>query len=118
MSLTQNHDVIQAFPSNRTDQPFHECILPGTSGGCEDLLYSERVNATAKLVAVDGVTVANQIMLGITFCEGFYDLLRRPFGGRMFGDTEVKDSAALVFDHEENKQYLQADRRHGEEIDR
>jgi hypothetical protein len=36
--------------------------------------YSERLNATAKLVAVDRVAVADQVVFGITFCEGFNDL--------------------------------------------
>jgi hypothetical protein len=36
----------------------------------------------------------------------------------MFGDAEMKNLGTLVFDHEEHEQHLQADRRHGEEVNR
>src|SRR5215467_14182342 len=93
--------MVQAFPSNRADQPLGECILPGTSRCGDHFFYAQRLYATTKLVAVDRITVANQIMHGIAFCKGFHDLLSRPFGGRVLGDAEVKHSSPLMLDYEE-----------------
>jgi hypothetical protein len=110
--------MVQALPSNRADQPLGECILPGTSRRGDHFFYAQRLYATTKLVAVDRITVANQIMRGIAFCKGFHDLLSRPFGGRMLGDAEVKHSSPLMLDYEEYEQYPQADRRHCEKVNR
>jgi hypothetical protein len=45
---------------------------------------------------VASVTIANQIPLSIAIGERLDDLLRCPFGGRMFRDSEVKHLSALV----------------------
>jgi hypothetical protein len=29
MSFSEHHDMINAFPADRTDQPFGVCVLPG-----------------------------------------------------------------------------------------
>jgi len=53
------------------------------------------LNTRAKAAAIDRVTIADQIALRVPLKERFDDLLRRPFGGRMFGDPEVKDLSPL-----------------------
>src|ERR1039458_5247452 len=52
-----------------------------------------------------------------TFRKRLGHLLSRPLCRRMFSDAKVKNSSALMLDDEEDKQYPQANRRHGEEID-
>ena len=93
MPLTQDHHMVQAFTSNRTDQPFHKRILPRTLGRGDDLFHTQRLDAATKLVAVDRITITDQIMLAITFRKGSDNLLCRPFSGWMFGDAEVNNSS-------------------------
>ena len=88
--------MIQTFTSNRADHPLRECILPGTPGRADDLLHAQRLDSTPKLVAIGRIAVADQVPLGALFGEGFHHLLRGPFGGRMFGDAEVKFSPPLM----------------------
>ena len=57
-------------------------------------------------------------MLGIAFRKSFNDLLPRPFGSWMFSDSEMKDLATLVFDHEKHEQHTQSDRWHREKVNR
>ena len=69
-------------------------------------------------MAVERITVADEVTLRIAFRKSFDNLLTGPFGGWMFGDPRVKNSSPPMLDHQEHEQYPQADRRHREEIDR
>jgi len=40
MPLIEDYYVVQTFPSNRTDQPLDECILPRTPGCGYDFFHS------------------------------------------------------------------------------
>jgi hypothetical protein len=120
----QNYHMIQTFTTNRTDQPFRECILPGTPGRGDNFFHGQRVDAATKRIAIDRVTIPNQVPPRITFPKrlGHFrtrlgHLLSRPLCRRMFSDAKVKNSSALMLDDEEDKQYPQANRRHGEEVD-
>ena len=109
--------MVQAFTTNRADQPFHECILPGTPGGGDNFFHGQRLDTATKLTAIDRVTITNQIRLGIAFRKRLDRLLSRPIRRRMFRDAEVKNSPPLMLDYEKDEQYPQADRRHGEKVD-
>ena len=55
--------------------------------------------------------------VGITE-EGLAGLLGRPLHSRIRSDAEVKDTAPVVSQHQEDIQNPKPDRRHGEEVDR
>jgi hypothetical protein len=82
--------MVQTLTWNRANQPLDECVLPRTPWRGEDLFDPQRLNSASKLVAIDSVTVADQLWLGVPFGEGFDPLLRSPFGARMFRDSEMK----------------------------
>ncbi len=84
-----------------------------TSWRGDDLFDPQRLNSASKLVAIDNVTVADQIWLSLPFNEGFDHLLRDPFGARMFRDSEMKYLPPLMLQHEKHKQNLQTEGRHG-----
>jgi len=92
--------MVQAFPSNRTDQPFHKRILPRTLGAVTTSSILKDWMRQQNLVAVDRVTITDQIVLAITFRKGFDNLLSRPLSGRMFGNFEglVSVSSAKVIE--------------------
>ena len=114
--LVEDDHVVQTFPPHRSDQPLDESSLPGTPRGSDDFAYSEHLNTKAKAAAIDRATIGDQITLRVPLRERFDDLLRRPFGGRMFGDPEVKDLSPLGLDDKKDEQNPQTNRRHGEEI--
>src|SRR5208283_145174 len=118
MPLTEDHNMVQALATNRSDQPFRVSILPGTPGCDDNFFHAQRLEATTKLVAVDRVTITDQVMLGVTIRKGFHNLLSSPFRGRMFRDAEMKNSSPLMLDHQEHEQHSQADCRHGKKIGR
>ena len=52
-------------------------------------------------VAVDLVTIAEEIGGRGIVREGVHDLLSRPGGGQRLGDVEVEDSPAMVGEHDQ-----------------
>src|SRR5687767_14821944 len=64
----------------------------------------------------DAVTVTQQIARSALPREGLPELLRRPFGSRMRGDSKMHNPPTLVREHQKYIQNLKPNRRHGEEI--
>ena len=96
MSRAEHNEMVQAFPSNRTNETLRLGVLPWAAGSRENLLYSERLNAATKCGAINAVTIAEEISRCIRLSEGFHDLLRRPFSRRMFRYVEVKHFPPFV----------------------
>jgi hypothetical protein len=116
--LAEDHHMIEVFPANRSDPPLGITVLPRTPGCRYDFFDPPGMDAIAKLVTIDRVTITDQIMLGITFGKGFHDLLTRSFCRRMFRDAKVKDLSTLGFDHKEHEQPTQSNRGYSEEVNR
>ena len=57
VSFAQDENMIEAFPPDRTDQPFREGILPRAVWGGDDFLDAHAPYAAPKLLAVDGITI-------------------------------------------------------------
>ena len=117
VSLIENHNMVQTLTSNRANQPFGQCVLPRTPRRSDDVIDPQRLYPVPELVAIDSVTVADQVCFGVPFGEGFDHLLCGPFGTRVFRDPEMKHLPPLMLQHDKNEQNPQADSRHGEEVD-
>jgi hypothetical protein len=74
----QNYHMIQTFTTNRTDQPFRECILPRTPRRGDNFFHGQRMDAATKRIAIDRVTIPNQVLPRITFRKRLGHLLSRP----------------------------------------
>jgi len=85
--------------------------------GREHFRDPHALHAVLKLLAVDLVTVAQEIRGRGVVREGVDDLLGGPAGGRVFGYVEVDDAPAMVSEHDENEEYAQACGGHREEIE-
>jgi hypothetical protein len=118
VSLTEDHHVIQTLPSNGANHPLRECIPPGTPGCADDLLHTQGLDSTMKLVSIRRIPLADQVALATLFGQNFHYLLPGPFSARRFRDSEVKDLPALMLQHEKHEQHLHADRRYREEVNR
>jgi hypothetical protein len=71
-----------------------------------------------KLLAVDLVTVAQEIGGRGVVREGVHNLLGRPGRGGMLGDIEVDDTPTVMGEHDEDEEDTQAGGGYCEEIDR
>jgi len=72
----------------------------------------------SKLLAVDVVTIAEEIGRRGLVREGVDYLLSGPAGGGMLGHVEVDDAPTMVSEHDENEEDAQAHGGHREEIER
>ena len=91
VSLTEYDDMIKAFPSDRTDQPFSMSILPWRSRRRWSITYAHRANASGKDFAIGPITIANEILWCLLPAKRFGELPRNPFGGWMSGSAEPQD---------------------------
>jgi hypothetical protein len=92
-------------------------ILPGAARRSEDFLDLHSLHAVAERLAIDPITVAQEVGRRGVVRERVDDLLGGPEGGRVLGDIVVGDAAAMVGEHDEDEQHAQARGGHGEEID-
>jgi hypothetical protein len=99
-------------------QAFREGILPRASGSREDLMDAHPLHALTEGVTVDRVSVAEEIGGGGVVRESVHDLLSGPRSGRMRGDVEVHDSAAMVSEDDQDKEHPQLSGGNGKEVDR
>ena len=116
MPFTENDDVVQALPPDRSDQSFAERILPRRAWSRDDFLDAHRLDAPGKVDAEDAVAVMNQES-GCGFVgEGFDDLLGSPPGGGRGRDVEVQDASTIMGHDQQHVEHTERDRRDDEEV--
>src|SRR5436190_1879893 len=96
VALAENQNVIQTLAPDRADEPLREGILPRAVRRREDFLDPHALHSVAKLLAVDLVTVAQEIGGRGVVREGVHDLLGGPAGGGVLGHVEGDDATAGV----------------------
>ena len=109
MAFVEHDDEIEAVAANRTDDALGERILPGAVRRGEDFVNAHTLHAVPKVLAVDLITVAQEIGWRGVVRERVHDLLGSPSGGRVFCDVEVNDTPAVVGEHNEDEEDVQAD---------
>ena len=104
MPLVEHNEMIEAFPADGADDALGEGILPGRVGRDEDLVHAHAVDSTVKGVAVDRVTIPEEIAWGRVVGERLDDLLGGPSGRGVVGDVDVNELATIMSKHDERKE--------------
>ena len=97
--------MVQAVPADRADQVFGVGILPGTPGGGEHVFHLQGGDPQTNFLAVDAVSISEEILGRILISEGLYDLLGRPGCRGMLRYIEMQHLATTMFQHQEHKQH-------------
>jgi hypothetical protein len=100
VSLAEDENMIQALAPDRADEPFREGILPRAVRRDEDFGDPHSLHSVPKLLAVDLVTVAQEIGGRGIVRERVHNLLSGPGRGGMLGDVEVDDTPAVMGEHD------------------
>src|SRR6266498_2416530 len=95
MPFAENENVIQTLAPDRSDEALGEGILPGAVRRREDFVDPHALHSVPKLLAVDLVTVPQEIGGRGVVRERVHDLLSGPGSGGMLGDVEVDDPPAV-----------------------
>jgi hypothetical protein len=115
--FTEDENVIQTLPSDRTDEALREGILPWAVRGREDFLDPQALHTAPKRLAVDLVAIVEEIGWSGVVREGVHDLLGGPVRGGMLGDVEVDDTSSIVGEHHEDEEYPQVRGGNREEVE-
>ena len=114
MGLVEDEEMIQALPADGADHPLHERVLPGCAWGGEDLADPQALDVPHELLAVDTVTITEQVSRSGIIRERLDELPGGPGCRGMVGDVEVDEFTAVVAkDHERAQQAEGEGRDHG-----
>ena len=90
LAFIQSDDMVEAVASQRSDESFHERVLPRTSRCAENLLDRHATKALLKFRAVDCITISKQILWRTASRKGLDDLLRHPLSRRILSNVELQ----------------------------
>src|SRR5258708_24897613 len=114
--LSEHNNVVKAFPSDRTDQPFGVSILPRGAWRCWSVANAHRSKSSDEDIAIGPIAVADQIVGNPFPAEGFRNQICDPFRGRMRCDAEPYDLSSAVPHDQQSIEQTKRDCRHDEQI--
>ena len=117
MGLVEDEEMIQALPADGADHPLHERVLPGCAWGGEDLADPHALDVPHELLAVDTVTITEQVSRSGIIRERLDELPGGPGCRVMVGDVEVNEFTAVMAKDHEREQQAEGEGRDHEEVD-
>src|SRR5947208_5497821 len=118
MPFADHHDMIKAFPSDRSNHALGIGVLPWRARYNDRLPDVQRPGLTRKPFSINLVAVPDQIPWGLVQPARLDQLPSRPLRGRMFGNIEMHQPASVMAQYHERKQDSKGCRGHREEIQR
>jgi hypothetical protein len=88
VALAEYNNVVKAFPSDRTDQPFSVSILPRGARRRGSIANAHRSKSSDEDLAIGPVPVANEIAGSLFPATCLRELICDPFCGRMRCDAK------------------------------
>src|SRR5882762_1796267 len=116
--LSEHNNVVKAFPSDRTDQPFGTSILPRGAWRRWSVANAHRSKSSDEDIAIGPIAIADQIVGSPFPAESFRNLICNPFCGRMRSDAEPYDLSSAVPHDQQAVEQTKRDCRHDEQIHR
>src|SRR5712675_2272482 len=116
--LSEHNNVVKAFPSDRTDQPFGVSILPRGAWRRWWVANAHRSKSSDEDIAVGLIAIADQIVGSPFPAESFRNLICNPFCGRMRCDAEPYDLSSAMPHDQQSIEQTKRDCRHDEQIHR
>src|SRR5215472_10812002 len=105
--FTQDNHMVEAFTANRADDAFDVSSLPRRPRRAENFFDIHCGDLLAELLAIDSISISQQISRRGIKRKGFEYLLRRPFRRWMSCDVEVPDASSIVCEDNKNEENLE-----------
>src|SRR6266436_199753 len=118
VSLAEHNNVVKAFPSDRTDQPFSICVLPRGTRRCWSVANAHRSKSADKDLTIGPVPVTNEIAGSLFPAACFRDLICDPFCSWMRCDAKPQNMSSAVPHDQQSIEPAKRDCRHDEHIHR
>src|SRR5262245_60469398 len=109
--------MVQTFTANRTDDAFDVSLLPRRSRSAEHFFDIHYRDLVVELLAIDPISISQQISRRGIKRKGFEQLLRRPLSRWMSCDVEVHDASSIVCENNKNEEDFEPNGVDGEEVD-
>jgi len=116
--LAEDENVIQAFSSDRPDEPFDGCPLPRRPWSAENLIDVNDLDLPSEFFAENAVAITKQIFRCGIEGERFEYLLRCTLCRRMRCHVEVDDTPPVMRQNNEDVEDFNANGMDGEEVNR
>src|SRR5215470_6565944 len=113
----QDNHMVEAFTANRTDDAFDVSSLPRRPRSAEDFFDIHYRDLIAELLAIDSISISQQISRCGIKRKGFEHLLRRPFRRWMSCNVEVDHASSIVCKDNKNEEDFEPNGVDGEEVD-
>src|SRR6266481_6673918 len=118
VALAEYNNVVKAFPSDRTDQPFSISILPRGARRRGSIADAYRSESADKNLTISAVPVTNEIFGSLFPTACFRDLICDPFSGWMRCDAKPQNMSPAVPHDQQSIEQAKRDCRHDEHIHR
>jgi len=118
VSLAEHNNVVKAFPSDRTDQPFGICVLPQGTRRCWSVANAYRSKPSDEDFAIGHIPIADRIAGSLFPTACFRELIGDPFCCWMRCDAKPQDMSPAVPHDQQSIEQAERDCRHDEQIHR
>src|SRR2546425_154712 len=118
MSVAEHDHVTETLAPDASNESLRERILPRASWSRPYFSNAHSLNSFLEIVAIDSVSITNQITRHLLLRKCFDHLLCRPSRRRMLGDIKVNHSPSFMRQNNKHKQHTQPGCRYREEVDR
>src|SRR3982074_2989818 len=98
VALAEHNNVVEAFPSDRTDQPFGISVLPWGTRRRRLIANAHRSKSSDENFTIRAIAIADQIVGKLLPSAGFRYLVCDPFRGRMRCSDNLIPTALRVAD--------------------
>ena len=88
MAFAYYDDMIDAFPADRTDQPFSISVLPWGARRRRPITNAHGSKSSDEDLTIDPIEIADEMAGSLVPAAGFRELIGNPFRGRMRGDAQ------------------------------
>src|SRR5258708_7317229 len=118
VAFAEYNDVVKAFSSDRTDQPFSICVLPRGARRRRSVANAYRSESADKDLTIGPVLVSNEIVGSLFPPACFRDLICDPFCGWMRCDAKPQNMSPAMPHDQQSIEQAKRDCRHDEHIHR
>ena len=118
MALAEHHDMIDAFPTDRADQPFCVCVLPWRTS-CRRLIPNAHGSqASGEYLAISSIAIPDHIARDLLPAKSLGQLIGDPFGCGVRGDPKPQDLPPAMSHNQQAIEQPERDCRHHEQVHR
>jgi len=114
----QNHDVVEAFPPDRTDQPLNIAIVPRRAACDWPVTDARDCQSLSDLGAVEAILIADQIMWSLIPRESLSNLPGNPFRCRVCCYADPDQLSPIQPNDHQGVEQIKAKGRHDKQVHR